>query len=114
MEFLRERQQPIGNPILLTDRIYSFAEAAKICMEKKIFPSPAGVAYLAKRTKPPATSVLAKPGENVDMKEMLARGKTVSDELNRQKTLTGHTTSDQSLALLSGLTFVAEDDVEER
>ena len=114
LEFLGERTQPIGNPILLTDRIYSFAEAAKIGIEKKIFPSPAGVTYLAKRTKPPATSVLAKPGENVGLKEMLARGKNMSDEFNRQKALAGHTTSDQSLALLSGLAYAAEDDVEER
>ena len=50
LEFLGEKQQPVGNPILLTDRIYSFAEAAKIGIEQKIFPNPAGVVFLAKRT----------------------------------------------------------------
>ena len=113
MDFLGERQQPVGNPILLTDRIYSFAEATKIGIEKKIFPSPDGVIYLAKKTKPPATSVLVKPGESVGLKEMVAKGKSMSDELNRQKAITGQSTSDQSLALLSGLPFVAKDDVEE-
>ena len=110
LEFLGEKQQPVGNPILLTDRIYSFAEAAKIGIEQKIFPNPAGVVFLAKRTKPPATAVLAKPGENLGLKDMLARGKTLSDELNRQKTDAGNSTSDQSLALLSGLPFVASAD----
>ena len=55
---------------------------------------------------------LAKLGEVLDFKEMLlARGKSLSDELKRQISAAGHTTSDPALALLSGLAFEPNGDV---
>ena len=48
-----------GSPLMLTDRIFSFAEIAKIAYEKKMFVCDDGLKFLAKRTAPGTGSILA-------------------------------------------------------
>ena len=53
MEFYKA---PIGTPVLLNDRAYTFAEVAAQCYKDNLFTSQEGLAYLKKKTDPPVTS----------------------------------------------------------
>ena len=105
LETLKERHQPVGSPLLLTDRVHTFAELATIAYKEGIFTSEAGTKYLAKRTKPPVTATLAKPGENLSLKDMFVRSQAASNDLDRMKAVSTPVT-DPSLAQLAGLPFV--------
>ena len=48
---------PIGTPVLLNDRAYTFAEVAAQCYKDNLFTSQEGLAYLKKKTDPPVSSV---------------------------------------------------------
>ena len=106
LEALQEKDQPVGSPLLLTDRVHTFAELAHLGYKQGIFTSDAGLKYLATRTKPPSTAILAKQGENLSRKDMLGRSKADSDEIDKLKA-GGVPVENPSLAQLAGLPFAA-------
>ena len=105
LEALQERDQPVGSPLLLTDHVHTFAEIAHIAYKKGIFTTDAGTKYLANRTKPPNSATLAKPAENLSLKDMFERSQAASNDLDRMKAMS-EPVNDPSLAQLAGLPFL--------
>ena len=81
VEALQFFKAPSGTPLTLTDKAYTFAEVATLCYEQKIFTSPEGMKYLAKKLK------IKPSGDNDDTTDtnIILKAKEISDKLNNVK-----------------------------
>ena len=91
---MKVRPKPMGTPILMSDRAFTFAEVAALAYKKGIFTSDEGLKLVSKRTAPAVPHVKVNNGSgnakvnngsSGNAKVILQDAKEMSDILNKER-----------------------------
>ena len=83
---LKVKREPKGNPMIMTNRAYTFSEVAAIAYREKFFTCNEGLQHIAKKTKPSTAPVaIAKKQVSEEYSNILDDAKAMSDNLDEIK-----------------------------